>query len=122
MSDINYNVSYRVSKGFLASSVNSGGVTASMAQTGLVSMTLTLSSNAVSISTANLSAVGLAFLQNLSTSTLQTASIGINEGGSFVGFASMRPGEQAILRLAENRQYEAIGGAGARIRVDITEG
>jgi hypothetical protein len=93
-----------------------------MAEAGLISMTMTLSSNAVSISTANLASVGLAFLQNLSTSTVQTASIGINEGGSFVGFAALRPGEQSILRLAENRQYQAVGGAGARIRVDITEG
>lgn len=122
MSDINYSISYRVSKGFLSNSVNAAGVTASMAQTGLLSQTLTLTSNAVSISTANLSSVGLAFLQNLSTSTVQTAAIGINEGGSFVGFSTMRPGEPAIMRLSGGREYQAIGGAGARIRVDITEG
>lgn len=122
MSDINYTISYRLSKGFLNAQVNAAGVTASMSDTGMLSQTLTLSANAVSISTANLGSVGLAFLQNLSTSTVQTVSIGIQEGGSFVGFATLRAGEPAILRLASNRQYEATGAEGARLRVDITEG
>jgi hypothetical protein len=122
VSDINYSISYRISKGFLSNSVNAAGVTASMAAAGLLSQTLTLSTNAVSISTANLSSIGLAFLQNLSTSTLQTAAVGIQEGGSFVGFATLRAGEPAILRLSGGRHYQAVGVAGARIRVDITEG
>jgi hypothetical protein len=122
MSDINYSISYRVSKGFLSNAVNANGVTASMADTGLLSQTLTLSTNAVSIATANLSSVGLAFLQNLSTSTLQTAAIGIAAGGSFVGFATLRAGEPAIFRLSSGTTYQATGGAGARLRVDITEG
>jgi len=122
MSDINYSIAYRVSKGFLSNSVNANGVTASMADTGMLSQTLTLSASAVAISTANLSSVGLAFIQNLSTATLQTAAIGIAAGGSFVGFATLRAGEPAILRLTSGTTYQAIGGAGARLRVDITEG
>lgn len=122
MSDIIYSVSYRIAKGFLSAQVNTGGATASMSQTGLLSQTLTLSTNAVSISTANLSSVGLAFLQNLSTATQQTASIGIDAGGSFVGFSTLRAGEPAILRMTSGTTYQAIGGAGARLRVDITEG
>ena len=122
MSDINYSVSYRVSKGFLNAQVNTGGATAAMNQTGMLSQTLTLSTNAVAISTANLASVGLAFLQNLSTHTAQTASIGIDAGGSFVGFSTLRAGEPAILRMTSGTTYQAIGGAGARLRVDITEG
>jgi hypothetical protein len=122
MSDINYSISYRLSKGFLSNSVNANGVTASMAAVGLLSQTLTLSSSAVSIPTANLASVGLAFLQNLSTATIQTAAIGIDAGGSFVGFATLRAGEPAIMRLSAGTTYQAIGGAGARLRVDITEG
>lgn len=122
MSDINYSVSYRVSKGFLNAQVNTGGATAAMNQTGMLSQTLTLSTNAVAISTANLASVGLAFLQNLSTATQQTASIGIDAGGSFVGFSTLRAGEPAILRMTSGTTYQAIGGAGARLRVDITEG
>ena len=122
MSDINYSITYRVAKGFLNAQVNANGVTASMSDAGMLSQTLTLSTNAVSISTANLGVVGLAFLQNLSTATQQTAAIGIEAGGSFVGFATMRPGEPALMRLTPGTTYQVRGGAGARIRVDITEG
>jgi hypothetical protein len=122
MSDINYSVSYRISKGFLNSQVNAAGVTASMVNTGMLSQTLTLSTNAVSISTASLSSAGIAFLRNLSTHTAQTVSIGIAAGGSFAGFTTLRPGEPAILRMTSGTQYQATGGAGARLRVDITEG
>ena len=65
---------------------------------------------------------GLAFLQNLSTHTAQTASIGIDAGGSFVGFTTLRAGEPAIMRLTPGTNYRAIGTSGTRIRVDITEG
>lgn len=122
MSDINYTISYRVAKGFLNAQVNAAGVTAEMTDTGMLSQTLTLSTSAVSISTANLARVGLAFLQNLSTHTAQTAAIGIEAGGSFVGFTTLRAGEPAILRLSTGTTYQAKGVAGARLRVDITEG
>lgn len=122
MSDINYNISYRVAKGFLNNSVNAAGVTATMSQAGLLSQTLTLSTNAIAIQTDTLSSVGLAFLQNLSTATAQTVTIGIEAGGSFVGMTTLRAGEPAIFRLSTGTEYKAIGGAGSRIRVDITEG
>ena len=106
----------------MSNAIAASSITADMSQTGMLSQTLTLSTNAVSISTANLAAVGLAFLQNLSTATQQTAAIGIEAGGSFVGFTTLRAGEPAILRLATGTTYQAKGGAGARLRVDITEG
>lgn len=122
MADISYGVSLRVSKGFLASTINVNAATAAMAQTGMLSQTLTLSSNAVSISTANLSSAGIAFLQNLSTATNATAAIGVLSGGSFIGFSELRSGEPAILRLTPATQYQVKGSADAIIRVDITEG
>lgn len=122
MADITYGVSLRVTKGFLSNTVNVNAATAAMAQTGMVSQTLTLSSNAVSISTANLSSAGLAFVQNISTNTAYTASIGVFSGGSFTGFSELRSGEPAILRLSAGAQYQAKGTSGALIRVDITEG
>lgn len=122
MADISYSISVRVSKDNLDNTVNVSGVTASMSLTGLRSDTYTLSSNAVSISTANLGSVGLAYMRNLSTATASTASIGIGGGGSYLPFASLRAGEAAVLRLASGTNYEAKGTAGARLRVDITEG
>lgn len=122
MPDINYGLTLVVAKGLLNNSINVSGVTANMAQTGLVSQTLTLSTNAVSIQTSQLSSVGMAFMRNLSTATSQTATIGIDEGGSFVGFTTLRAGEPALMRLSAGTTYKAIGVAGTRLRVDITEG
>lgn len=122
MSDISYSISVRVSKDNLDNVVNVSGVTASMSLTGLRSDTYTLSSNASSISTANLGAVGLSYMRNLSTHTASTASVGVNSGGSYIPFASLRAGEAAVLRLASGSSYEAKGTTGTRLRVDITEG
>lgn len=122
MADVNYSVSYRVSKDFLNASVSTNNATADMSVTGMLSQTLTLTTNAVSISTANLGSVGIAFLQNLSTHTASTCTVGIDAGGSFVGFTTLKAGEPAILRLTTGTSYSARGTAGTRLRVDILEG
>ena len=122
MADISYSVSYRIAKDFLNAQVASNNVTANMSLTGLQSQTLTLTTNAVSVSTANLGSVGVAFLQNLSTATASTCQIGIEAGGSFAPFVTLRSGEPAIMRLTAGASYSAKGVAGTRLRVDITEG
>ena len=122
MADISYSIAVKVDKQFLANNINANGVTASMALTGLKSDTYTLSTNASSISTANLGTVGLGFLRNLSTATAATVQIGIEAGGSFVSFATLRAGEPAVIRLSTGTQYQVRGTAGGRLRVDITEG
>lgn len=122
MADIAYGISLGVSKGFLVTQINAQNVTANMAVSGMKSDTYTLSTNAVSITTANLSSVGMAFLRNLSTATLATAQIGIAAGGSFVPFTTLRAGEPQLFRMATGTQYQAVGGHGARLRVDILEG
>lgn len=122
MPDISYNVSLKVDKDFLNNSVSVANVTATMSQAGMNSMTLALSTAATAISTASLSSVGLAFMRNLSTATASTVTIGVDTGSSFVGFATLRAGEPAILRLTAGTSYQAIGSAGSRLRVDIIEG
>jgi hypothetical protein len=122
MADISYNVSIKVDKDFLSNSVSVSNVTANMTEVGMNSMTLALSTNATTINTANLSRVGVGFFRNLNTATAATVSIGIIAGGSFGAFSTLRPGEPAIYRLAEGVTYGAVGPAGSRLRVDITEG
>ena len=122
MADVSYSVNFSVDKGFLRNSINVSNVTANMAQVGMQSLTLTLTTNAVSISTASLSSVGMAFLRNLSTATASTAQVGIDEGGSFVSLTTLRAGEPAVFRMSSGTNYKAIGTAGTRLRVDITEG
>jgi hypothetical protein len=122
MPDISYNVALKLDKDYLNNSVSVVNVTATMSEVGMNSMTLALSTNPISISTANLTRVGLAFLRNLATATGATASIGIDAGGSFLGFCTLRAGEPAIFRMGTGTNYQAIGAAGTRLRVDITEG
>ena len=122
MSDISFGLNLNVSKGYLDSRIQVSNVTATMAQEGMQSLTYSLTTNPVSLSTASLSNVGMAFIRNLSTATASTAQIGIDAGGSFVSLATMRAGEPAVFRLSTGQQYQAIGTAGTRLRVDITEG
>lgn len=122
MSDVNYSMSMRVSKGFLDDLVSLSGGTATMDNSGMKSLVLTLSTNATSISTANLTSVGMAFLRNLNTSTLSTVTIGVDSSG-FVGFSTLRSGEAGMIRLTGGVDYQAKGTVeGDRLRVDITEG
>jgi hypothetical protein len=122
VADINYSVNLRVDKDFLSNSLAATNVTANMAEVGMKSDTYALSGTPVSISTANLSAAGLAFVRNLATATAATCQIGIVVGTSFSAFATPRPGEPALFRLATGAAYQATGTAGTRLRVDITEG
>lgn len=122
MPDIAYSLSLRVDKGFLSNQISVGNATATMSQVGMSSMTMALNTNPSSISTANLTSVGLAFVRNLSTATASTCTIGIDAGGSFLGFCTLRAGEPAIFRMASGTDYKATGTSGTRLRVDITEG
>ena len=119
MADISYSITMKVDKDNLSNSVAASGITATMNEVGLQSMTLALTTATVAISTASLSSVGMAFMRNLSTSTAQ---VGITAGGSFVPLCTMRAGEPQIFRMATGQDYAAVGTAGTRLRVDITEG
>lgn len=122
MADISYSISVRVDKGYLSDLMAANNVTATMSLAGLKSDTYTLSTNAVSISTANLTSTGLAFMRNLSTATAATVTVGIEAGGSFLGLTTLRAGEPAVFRLTAGTPYMVIGSSGSRLRVDITEG
>ena len=111
-----------VNKGFLKSDVAARGITASMTSDSMLSATYSLSTNATSVATANLSAVGIAMFRNLSSSTASTAQIGFQAGGSFASFCTLKAGEASIVRMTTGQQYEVIGTSGTRLRVDITEG
>jgi hypothetical protein len=115
-------MSLRVDKDNFVNQIQVSQVTASQSRAGYSSLVYDLTTSAVSISTANLSSVGLAFLRNLSTSSASTAQVGIEAGGSFIGFTTLRGGEPAIARLSAGTNYQAIGVPGTRLRVDIAEG
>jgi len=122
MPDISFGVSLSVTKGFLSNQSSINNVTANMSIEGMQSLTYSLTTNPTPISTANLTRAGLSLMRSLSTATASTAQIGIDAGGSFVSLATLRAGEPALFRLSSGQQYQAIGTAGTRLRVDITEG
>lgn len=122
MSDISYSIAMNVNKGLLRSDVAARGITASMTSDSMLSASYPLSATPTPISTANLSAVGVAMFRNLSSSTASTAQIGLQAGGSFASFCTLKAGEAALIRMTAGKQYEAIGTSGTRLRVDITEG
>lgn len=122
MPDITYSMSLKVDNGNFVNQVQVSQVTATQSKAGYSSLVYDLTTNATAISTANLSSVGMAFLRNLSTSSAATVQIGIEAGGSFVGFTTLRGSEPALVRLSPGTEYQAKGVAGARLRVDIAEG
>lgn len=124
MADVTYNLSIRASRDNLDYTSQVSGVTASMNVTGMRSDTYALSSTHATISTANLSSVGFAFLRNLSasTATIVTAQFGIVTGGSFYPVTTLQPGDAAVMRLASGSTYGVKGESTAKIRVDILEG
>jgi hypothetical protein len=122
MADINYSVSLQVNKSNLTATIPPTTITASMAVVGLQDNVYTLSGTPTSISTSTLTSVGLAVLRNLSTATASTCQVGIVAGGTMYPFASPRPGETAVLRLASGATYQATATAGTRLRVTVSEG
>jgi hypothetical protein len=122
MADVSYSVLFRVDKDNFFNQINVTQVTATQSRGGYRSVVMDLSTAYSSISTANLSSVGLAFLRNLATSSAATVQIGIEAGGSFGSFGTLRGGEPAILRLTPGVDYAAVGVTGSRLRIDIAEG
>jgi hypothetical protein len=100
MSDINYTITGQVSKGALSQSFAAAGVTASMAQAGMLAVTLNLGTAVTQISTATLGSLGLAFARSLATATTHTVSFGRYSGGTLYESVRLKAGEAAVLRLA----------------------
>lgn len=122
MADITIGTTLLVSRDNLSQSIYTTNITASMVQAGIRTTVYTLSANATAISTANLSAVGVAHFRNIATNTNATALVSVVSGANSIPFAAPRPGEPAMFRLAPGVSFEATGHTAAVLRVDITEG
>lgn len=121
MPDISYTISGQVQKGAFSQSFAASGVTADIATSGLVALTLNLSTAVSTISTTNISAVGMAFVRSLATTTTHTVSFGRLVSGTLYETVRLKAGEAAVLRLAPG-DYAAkadVAGSGARIWVTI---
>jgi len=100
MPDVTYNISGTVQKGGLREQFNASAVTADIATAGVSAVTLGLNTSTTAVSTANLGAVGLAFIRNLATETTHTVSFGRLDGTTLHETVRLKAGEAALLRLA----------------------
>lgn len=122
MPDLTLGTTLIVSKGVLSQNIYTSNVTANMSQTGLRTTVYTLSTTAVSLSTANLTSVGVAHIQNIATDTSATALVSVISGANTIAFGAPRPGEPMMFRLAGGVSFQATGHTAAILRVDISEG
>jgi hypothetical protein len=121
MPDLVFSLSANVSKGSLTQSFSATGVSADMAETGLLSLTLNLNTNSTQITTATLNAVGLCIARNLATTKTHTASFGRLSGNTLVETVRLRAGEAALLRLAPGQYAAKAAVAGTKLLVQVLE-
>lgn len=119
MADVTYNISGTVQKGALREQFNASAVTADIATAGVSAVTLGLGTSTTAVSTANLGAVGLAFIRNLATETTHTVSFGRLDGTNLFETVRLKAGEAALLRLAPGN-YAAKAAVAGTTRAVIT--
>lgn len=119
MADVTYNISGTVQKGALREQFNASAITADIATAGVSAVTLGLNTSTTAVSTANLGAVGLAFIRNLATETTHTVSFGRLDGTTLHETVRLKAGEAALLRLAPGN-YAAKAAVAGTTRAVIT--
>lgn len=119
MPDVTYNISGTVQKGALREQFNASAITADIATAGVSAVTLGLGTSTTAVSTANLGAVGLAFIRNLATETTHTVSFGRLDGTTLHETVRLKAGEAALLRLAPGN-YAAKAAVAGTTRAVIT--
>lgn len=119
MPDVTYNISGNVQKGALREQFNASAITADIATAGVSAVTLGLDTSTTAVSTANLGAVGLAFIRNLATETTHTVSFGRLDGTTLHETVRLKAGEAALLRLAPG-DYAAKAAVAGTTRAVIT--
>jgi len=122
MADINYSISGQIAKGPLSQSFAASGVTASMATSGMLAVTLNLGTAVTQISTATLGTLGLCFARSLATTETHTVSFGRYSGGTLYESASLKAGEAAVLRLASGSYAAKAAVEGSRLVLTVYEG
>lgn len=119
MADVTYNISGTLQKGALREQFNASAITADIATAGVSAVTLGLGTSTTAVSTANLGAVGLAFIRNLATETTHTVSFGRLDGTNLYETVRLKAGEAALLRLAPG-DYAARAAVAGTTRAVIT--
>lgn len=122
MSDVSYSINASASKGRFSQSFVASGVTASVANAGLMAVTLSLGTTSTQITTTSLTSLGLCFAQSLATESTHTVSFGRLQSGTLHETVTLRAGEAAVLRLAAGDYAAKAEVAGSRLLLQILEG
>lgn len=121
MADVNYSITGQVSKGPLSQSFAAAGITADMATSGMLAVTLNLGTSVTQISTATLGSLGLAFARSLATSSTHTVSFGRYVSSTLHESVRLKAGEAAVLRLAAGDYAAKAAVEGTRLVLTVYE-
>jgi len=98
--EIKYQIVFSATKGFLSYATDTTRLTADMAGTVATAGAQSVGTSAEAIVMNDVATAGWAYFRNLDATN--NVEIGTGTAGSFVGFAKLKPGEAALIRLGTN--------------------
>lgn len=122
MADATMSFQVQATKGSFSQTFIASGITADMDVAGVMAIPATLGTTPVTLSTAALSALGIAFIQNLATDSTHIVTFGRWDGTTLWGSAALRGGEKAIFRMEPGNYAWKASVAGVRALAQILEG
>jgi hypothetical protein len=122
MPDVNMSFSVSASKGTFTQMFSASGMTSDMAAAGMLAVSATLGTAAVTLSTTSLSSLGVAVIHNLGTDATQVVTFGRWDGTTLWGCSAPRGGEKSVMRLEPGNYAWKSNVPGTRGLVQILEG
>jgi len=122
MADVIISFQVSASKDNFTQTFAGSGMTSSMNVAGLLALSSTLGTTAVTLATASLSSLGVAIVHNLGTDATQVVTFGRWDGSTLWGAVAPRGGEKAVLRLEPGNYAWKASVAGTRALVQVLEG
>jgi hypothetical protein len=95
--EITLTLKMAVLKGALAHTENPGAISVTLSGTNATGGVQNISTTAEALTMGDVSSPGYAYFRN--TGTTNFVELGTGTGGSFVGFAKLKAGEAAVVRL-----------------------
>lgn len=122
MADSTTSFQVQATKGSFAQTFIASGITADMGVAGVLAVPATLGTTPVTLSTAALSSLGIAFVQNFATDSTHVVTFGRWDGATLWGSAALRGGEKAVFRMEPGNYAWKANVANVRALAQILEG
>lgn len=122
MADISYSVNASWNKGYLSGSFSASS-TSDMKTAAALQVSLQLSTATQQVTTITMNTLGLSVLRSLVTTTIATHTVSFGRLVSNTLYESvrLRPGESAVLRLADGNYAAKAAVAGSGFTITILE-